>query len=96
MDELSERLDRIERGIMMAKNVLTLDEAAMFTGLAKSYLYKLTASGKIPHYKPSGKLIYFERGELERWLLRNPVMTVDEIEQQAVNYCYSGKLKPAG
>ena len=52
MDELIERLERIEKGVMMQKNVLTFDEAVMFTGLAKSYLYKLTAGGKIPHYKP--------------------------------------------
>lgn len=92
MNELIERLDRIEKGVMMQKNVLTFDEAVMFTGLAKSYLYKLTASGKIPYYKPSGKLIYFNRSELERWMLRNPVKTADEIEQQAVNYCHTKKV----
>jgi excisionase family DNA binding protein len=92
MDELMERLERIERGVMMQKNVLTFEEAVMFTGLAKSYLYKLTAGGKIPHYKPSGKLIYFNRSELERWMLRNPVRTADEIEQQAINYCHTGKM----
>ena len=94
MDELMERLERIERGVMLQKNVLTFDEAVMFTGLAKSYLYKLTASGKIPYYKPSGKLIYFDRSELERWMLRNPVKTADEIEQQAVNYCHTNRANP--
>jgi excisionase family DNA binding protein len=94
MDELMERLERIERGVMMQKNVLTFEEAAMFTGLAKSYLYKLTASGKIPHYKPSGKLIYFDRSELEGWMLRNPVRTADEIEQQAINYCHTNRANP--
>lgn len=90
-DEIILRLERIEKGVMMQKNVLTLEEAAMFTGLAKSYLYKLTAAGKISYYKPSGKLIYFERAELERWLLRNPVKTAEDIEQQAVNYCHTNK-----
>lgn len=94
MDELMERLERIEKGVMMQKNVLTFEEAVMFTGLAKSYLYKLTASGKIPYYKPSGKLIYFQREELERWMLRNPVKTADEIEQQAVNYCHTNRANP--
>ncbi|HOO95973.1 MAG TPA: helix-turn-helix domain-containing protein [Proteiniphilum sp.] len=94
MDELMERLERIEKGVMLQKNVLTFDEAVMFTGLAKSYLYKLTASGKIPYYKPSGKLIYFDRSELERWMLRNPIKTADEIEQQAVNYCHTNRANP--
>ena len=94
MKEIIERLERIEKSVLLSKNVLTLDEAVMFTGLAKSYLYKLTASGKIPHYKPSGKLIYFDRGELEKWMLRNPVKTAEEIEQQAVNYCHTNRAKP--
>ncbi len=94
MDELMERLERIEKGVMMQKNVLTFEEAVMFTGLAKSYLYKLTAGGKIPYYKPSGKLIYFDRSELERWMLRNPVKTADEIEQQSVNYCHTNRANP--
>lgn len=94
MDELMERLERIEKGVMLQKNVLTFEEAVMFTGLAKSYLYKLTAGGKIPYYKPSGKLIYFDRSELERWMLRNPVKTADEIEQQAVNYCHTNRANP--
>ena len=94
MDELMERLERIERGVMMQKNVLTFEEGVLFTGLAKSYLYKLTASGKIPYYKPSGKLIYFDRSELERWMLRNPIKTADEIEQQAVNYCHTNRANP--
>lgn len=94
MTEIIERLERIEKSVLLSKNVLTFDEAVMFTGLAKSYLYKLTASGKIPHYKPSGKLIYFQREELERWMLRNPVKTADEIEQQAVNYCHTNRANP--
>jgi len=89
MTEIIERLERIEKSVLLSKNVLTLDEAVMFTGLAKSYLYKLTASGKIPHYKPCGKLIYFDRTELEKWMLRNPVKTAEEIEQQAIDYCHT-------
>lgn len=89
MTEIIERLERIEKSVLLSKNVLTFDEAVMFTGLAKSYLYKLTASGKIPHYKPSGKLIYFDRAELEKWMLRNPVKTAEEIEQQAIDYCHA-------
>ena len=41
MTEIIERLERIEKSVLLSKNVLTLDEAVLFTGLAKSYLYKL-------------------------------------------------------
>ena len=35
----------------------------------KQRLYKLSASGAIPHYKQEGRLL-FNRGELEAWLRR--------------------------
>lgn len=73
------------------KNVLTFDEACSFTGLSKSYLYKLTASKRIPHYCPTGKLLYFNREELEAWLLQNRVSTSDELENKAQAYCMGNK-----
>ena len=86
-----ERLERIERLALLNKSVLNFDEVAVYTGLSKSTLYKLTSSKKIPHYKPSGKLLYFDRKELDSWLLQNRVHTTEEINQQAVDYCYKEK-----
>lgn len=68
------------------KKVLTFDETAEFAGISKSYLYKLTSGGIIPHSKPLGKLIYFDREQVEKWLLGKPIKTNAEIKQQAVNY----------
>ena len=68
------------------KTVLDLDHCAAYTGYAKSYLYKLTSLGQIPHYKPGGKKIFFKRSEVDEWLLRNPVRTQDEIDREAENY----------
>lgn len=66
-----ERLDRLERLLIANKEVLTFDETCDYTGISRSYLYKLTAAGQIPHSKPNGKLIFFERKNLVRWLLQN-------------------------
>jgi excisionase family DNA binding protein len=66
-----ERLDRLERLMIANKEVLTFDETCDYTGISRSYLYKLTAAGQIPHSKPNGKLIFFERKNLVRWLLQN-------------------------
>ncbi|WP_431161826.1 helix-turn-helix domain-containing protein [Flagellimonas beolgyonensis] len=66
-----ERLDRLERLMIANKEVLTFDETCDYTGISRSYLYKLTAAGQIPHSKPNGKLIFFERKNLLRWLLQN-------------------------
>ena len=73
--------------IFCTKEVLTSDEAARYMGVSKSYLYKLTMRQQIPHYKPMGKMCYFNRQELEQWLQSNRVATATEIEQQAQAYC---------
>lgn len=55
---------------LTSKNVLNFEEACEYTGFRASYLYKLTSTGKIPHYKPYGKMIFFRREELEEFLTR--------------------------
>lgn len=81
-----DRLTRIETlTLLAAKSVLTMDEARLITGLAKSSLYKLTANKAIPHYKADGgKHIYFKKSELEDWMTRNRVGSVLEEEQAAI------------
>lgn len=78
---------------METKNVLTFLEACELTGLSKSYMYRLTSTKQIPHYKPRLKLVYFERAELENWLLQNRVETVAESEAKAIAHCKNGGLK---
>ena len=82
VSDLGQRLERIETLLRGQKDTLTFDEAAAYIGISKSYLYKLTAGCKVPHYKPEGKTLYFDRIELEAWLRRNKVKTVDEIERE--------------
>ena len=73
--------------LFCTKEVLTSDEAAKYMGVSKSYLYKLSMRQQIPHYKPMGKMVYFNRLELEQWLQNNRVSTATEISQQAAAYC---------
>ncbi len=89
---IMDKLEKIEQLVITAqKDVLTFDEACSYTGLSRSHLYKLTSTGRVPHSKPFGKMLYFERAELNKWLLQNPIATADEIERQAVEYCYTSK-----
>lgn len=73
--------------IHCTKEVLTSDETARYMGISKSYLYKLTMRGEIPHYKPMGKMCYFNRVELQEWLQNNRVSTSAEIGRHAQAYC---------
>jgi excisionase family DNA binding protein len=80
---LETKLDEIKNFIsqqqIAQKNILTLNEAAIFTGLSKSYLYKKTSNRQIPFYKLDGKLIYFKKIELEEWLLSTRVPSNSDI-----------------
>lgn len=85
-------LKRIEYyTLLAAKTVLDVDDVVFLTGLSKAHIYKLTYSHQIPHYKPSGKQIYFDRSEVEAWLKRNRVDSVEEIEQAAINHVVMNK-----
>lgn len=82
--ELKARLERIERNALLAaKNVLTVKDVALLTGLSVSYIYHLTSKNKIPYYKGGGKMIYFKRSEIETWLLQSKVLTVQESKQSS-------------
>lgn len=84
--QLAEQLNRIEKmALLGSKNVLTLDEVAIVTGLKKGYIYRLTSEQKIPHYKPGGR-VYFKKDEVEEWLLQNRVATLSEIDSKATTY----------
>lgn len=88
-----ERLDRIERLLTISKEVLTFEETCDYTGISRSYLYKLTASGNIPHSKPNGKMIFFQKKKLNTWLLQNSRKSNDEIETEAIAYSFRNKRR---
>lgn len=77
----------VQMAQLATKEVLTSEEAARYLGVSKSYLYKMTMRKEIPHYKPMGKMCYFNREELEQWLQRNRIATDEELNQQAAAYC---------
>jgi len=86
------RLNEIGLLVKKPKDSLTLEEAAEFLGFRKSYLYRMVSERKIPHYKPFGKLVYFDRSELEELLKTNRVAPIDEIKAQANNYVLGNPL----
>lgn len=88
---LEMRVSELEQMLFLTKNVLSFDETSKFLHLSKSYLYKLTSGNLIPHYKPQGKMLYFEKADLEMWLRQNPVKTQAQIEQEAQRYVMSSK-----
>ncbi|MFA8436780.1 MAG: helix-turn-helix domain-containing protein [Marinifilaceae bacterium] len=70
---------------LLQKKVLNFTEATNYLDVSPSCLYKMTSSGAIPFYKPNGKKLYFNRQELDQWLLRNKVSSQDELESNTEN-----------
>jgi len=89
-DYIIQKLDSIEKMLleqnMLQKEVLNFNEAAIYIEVSHSHLYKLTSSGKLPFYKPNGKKIYFNRKELDVWLLSNRQTSTSEILDEVANF----------
>ena len=81
--ELEKRVRNIEDKFDSGKEVLTLQEAAQYMGIARSSLYKMTSNQTIPFYRPNGKLIFFEKDDILSWIRRNRVFSTEEIEEEA-------------
>lgn len=79
-EQIIKKLDRIESLLSFNKKVLSFSDMLAFTGMSESRLYKLTSSRKIPFSKV-GRSLYFDKKQIEEWLMSTPNLTDDEIEE---------------
>ena len=88
LDELKQRLLTLEKNLYLSKKVLTFEEACSYMGISESLLYKLTAAKEVPHYKPRAKMLYFDKEELDSWLLQNkePYKSVNKANRFTNSY----------
>lgn len=80
--------------LLCQKELLTSEEAARYMGISLSHLYKLTAAREIPHYKPTGKLCYFKRKELEAWIQKIRIDTSEELDAEVEAYLRRNPFDP--
>ena len=74
--------------LLAAKNTLTLEDVSLLYGFSKSTIYKLTSAKAIPHYR-RGKVLFFDKGELDQWAKECRINTEAEAEAHALAYCLS-------
>jgi excisionase family DNA binding protein len=98
--ELSESLQRIEAKlgnidfkmfnppIVAEPDLLTIEQAGAFIGLAKQTMYILVSKGKIPHMK-KGKKLYFSRAEIEQYIRSGKRLTSGEADVVVNNFLTS-------
>lgn len=68
------------------ESILNIKQAQEYMGISKSFLYKLTSASRIKFYKPSGKLIYFKKSDLDNWMLQNENSSVEDLEKEVKDY----------
>ena len=70
-DTIDKRFKSIEETLYSTKEILNMKDVCNYLDISQSMLYKLTCNGEIPHFKPRGKTIFFEKKELIRWIKKN-------------------------
>ena len=83
VESFEHRIEVLENTLSAAKEVLTLEEAALFMGISKSSHYTMTHRHELPFFRPNGKLIYFEKAELLKWMRQNRSMSEAETKEAA-------------
>ena len=77
-DVINERFKEINEALYSTKDILNMKEVGLYLDISQSLLYKLTCNGEIPHFKPRGKMIFFEKKELVTWIKQNHYYPVVE------------------
>jgi len=73
-NEILQKLSTIEELLKKKDDrPLTFKEACGYLGYSPSYLYKLTYKNVIPHYKPTGKMIFFSKNEVDEWIFKGNI-----------------------
>ena len=90
---INERLKSIEETLYTTKDILNMKEVCQYLDISQSLLYKLTCSGEIPHFKPRGKMIFFEKKELIEWIKKGNLLSSEitkgsskTISNESTNY----------
>jgi len=76
---------------MQEKKYMTSKEAAEYLGFSLSYFRKLMMRRAIPMYKPSGKLCFFDRADLDHFRQSVRIASQEEIEREASGYIIRNK-----
>ena len=71
-NEVIEKLTSIESLLKKKQDQpLNFNQAAEYLGFSHSYLYKLTSRKIIPCHRPTGKVLFFSKAELDEWIFTN-------------------------
>lgn len=83
----------MKQSYVFRKRFYTMKEAALVSGVSISFIQKQISANRIAYSKPTGKLIFIRRRDLEKFLMKNYVNTSEEIETIVSNNLITLKNK---
>jgi|GEM_PF-1434200 len=87
-----ERLSKRQEVRFWIKNQnMSFGEARLFLELTKKHFARLVRSGVVPYHKPNRKARYFNKRELDFWLVRICFHPATEIEKETA--CHFIKIR---
>lgn len=91
--DLDKRLERIERTVVLAfKRALDVSDVALLLGVSESRVRHMTSEGLLPYSKPNGR-IYFDKADIERYLLSNRQHSQAEIDSIATTHIATSRIR---
>jgi excisionase family DNA binding protein len=89
--EITEINDVVKKVQPSITEFMTFRQGAKYLGLSSSTLYKLTSANKITYWKPGGKLVYFRKEDLDKYLWQNKICSESEIAETASRHVSESK-----
>ena len=83
LEVLINHMKVLERQAYMLKDYFTVEEAALYLGMSKSQIYKMTSQKEITVYKPHGKNVYMKREEINEWIGRSKIISSYDLIYEA-------------
>lgn len=84
--------ENVSNSIDVAPKIMTTQTVADYLNLSTSCIYKLTSSREIPHSK-RGKRLYFDKNEIDKWVMENKCFTNKDINDLADDYLSKNRNK---
>ena len=95
---IMDKLNRIERMVTIirenqensktqdsGKEIMNVQQVAKYLNIAKQTVYGMTSRREVPYYK-RGNRLYFQKSDIDEWLLSTRRKTIEEIKMEAASY----------
>lgn len=91
LNHLLEEVNSLKENLAFNKSTFNVKDFSAYSGIKESYIYKIVGQELIKYSKPNGKMLFFNKSDIDRFLLQNPIKPKSEIEQEAIEFSLKKK-----